>query len=228
MSDQLQTNLGYVFGRHNLLKHAITHSSFVHEQGLEASDSNERLEFLGDAVLELCASDFLYHRYPNMSEGELTKKRASLVCEASLAGLARGLGIGTFLLLGQGEAAEGGREKDSILSDAMEAILGAMFLDGGLEEARALILRLFEPIADKTSKQTKDYKSELQEYLQKNSNETATYTITNEDGPPHKKTFTAQAMHKGKTLGTGKGGSKKAAEQAAAMMAVKNLFNKSS
>ena len=223
MSDQLQTNLGYTFARHSLLKHAITHSSFVHEQKLSVSDSNERLEFLGDAVLELCISDFLYHRYPDMTEGDLTKKRASLVCEASLAGLARSLKIGEFLLLGQGEAAEGGREKDSILSDAMESILGAIFLDGGLEEARALILRLFEPIADKATSKIKDYKSTLQEHLQKKNDGTATYKIINEDGPPHRKTFTAQAIYKGKMLGSGKGGSKKQAEQDAAKAALKAL-----
>jgi ribonuclease-3 len=223
MSDQLQTNLGYTFKRHSLLKHAITHSSFVHEQKLDASDSNERLEFLGDAVLELCISDFLYHRYPDMSEGDLTKKRASLVCETSLASLARGLSIGNFILLGQGEASEGGREKESILSDVFESILGAIFLDGGLEEVRALILRLYEPIADKVSKQSKDFKSALQEYLQKNSHETAIYTIINEEGPPHKKIFTAQASHKGKILGTGTGGSKKAAEQEAAKVALEKV-----
>jgi ribonuclease-3 len=223
MSDQLQTNLGYTFSRHTLLKHAITHSSFVHEQGLDPSHSNERLEFLGDAVLELCISDFLYHRYPDMSEGDMTKKRASLVCEPSLASLARKLSLGNFILLGQGEATEGGREKDSILSDAMEAVLGAMFLDGGIEEARALVLRLFEPLADKPSAQIKDFKSTLQEYLQKTSHETASYTIIKEEGPPHKKTFTAQAKHKNKVLGTGQGNSKKSAEQEAAAMALKKL-----
>ncbi|MCL2199961.1 MAG: ribonuclease III [Defluviitaleaceae bacterium] len=222
MSD-LQTNLGYTFGRHSLLKHAITHSSFVHEQKLETADSNERLEFLGDAVLELCISDFLYHRYPEMNEGELTKKRATLVCEATLATLARKLKIGEFILLGQGEAAEGGREKDSILSDVFESILGAIFLDGGMEEVRALILRLYEPIADKTSKKTKDFKSTLQEVLQKQSHETALYTIIKEEGPAHKKEFTAQASHQGKILGTGVGGSKKTAEQEAAKMALETL-----
>ncbi|MCL1863303.1 MAG: ribonuclease III [Defluviitaleaceae bacterium] len=222
MSD-LQTNLGYTFSRHSLIKHAITHSSFVHEQKLEAGDSNERLEFLGDAVLELCISDFLYHRYPDMNEGDLTKKRASLVCEATLASLARKLKIGQFILLGQGEASEGGREKDSILSDVFESILGAIFLDGGLEEVRALILRLYEPIADKASRQAKDFKSTLQEVLQKKSNETALYTIIKEDGPAHKKEFTAQASHQGKILGTGTGGSKKIAEQEAAKMALEKL-----
>jgi ribonuclease-3 len=223
MSDQIQTTLGYTFSRHNLLKHAITHSSFVHEQKLNTSDSNERLEFLGDAVLQLCISDFLYHRYPEMNEGDLTKKRAALVCEPCLAELARELRIGNFLLLGQGEATEGGREKDSILSDAMESILGAIFLDGGIEEARALVSRLYEPIVDKANKQTKDYKSALQEFLQKKSHETAVYDIVNEEGPAHKKIFTAQVKHKNKTLGKGMGGNKKAAEQEAAKKALQKL-----
>ncbi|MCL2216080.1 MAG: ribonuclease III [Defluviitaleaceae bacterium] len=223
MSDELQTRLGYTFKRHNLLRHAITHASFVHEQKLSTSESNERLEFLGDAVLELCISDFLYHRYPDMPEGDLTKRRASLVCEPSLAGLARGLKLGNFLLLGQGEAQEGGREKDSILSDALESIFGAVFLDGGLEEVRHVILSLFEPIADKSAKQVKDHKSTLQEILQRNSHETAAYEIIREEGPPHLKTFTAQASHQGKILGTGVGGSKKTAEQAAAKMALEGL-----
>ena len=223
MSDELQTRLGYEFKRHNVLRHAVTHMSFVHEQGLDASDSNERLEFLGDAVLELCISDFLYHRYPEMSEGDLTKRRAGLVCESSLAERARSLNLGNFLLLGQGEAQEGGRNKDSILADALESILGAVYLDGGMEEVRHVILRLFEPIADKTAKQVKDHKSTLQEFLQKNSQETAVYTIVYEEGPPHQKIFTAQASHKGKLLGTGTGGSKKIAEQAAAKMALEGL-----
>lgn len=222
MSD-LQTNLGYTFSRHSLLKHAITHSSFVHEQRLDAADSNERLEFLGDAVLELCISDFLYHRYPEMDEGDLTKKRATLVCEATLATLARKLKIGEFILLGQGEAAEGGRGKNSILSDVFESILGAIFLDGGLEEVRALVLRLYEPIVDKALRHPKDFKSTLQEILQKKSHETAQYTIIKEEGPAHRREFTAQASHQGKILGTGTGGSKKIAEQEAAKMALETL-----
>ena len=223
MSDALQTSLGYTFRRHNLLRHAVTHTSFMHEQGLDHSDSNERLEFLGDAVLELCISDLLYHRYPEMTEGDLTKKRAALVCELPLATIARKLGIGNFLLLGQGEAREGGREKDSILSDALEAVLGAIFLDGGIEEVRHVILSLFEPLVDKTTKLTKDFKSTLQERLQKASSETAGYIIIQEDGPPHQRVFTAQATHMGKILGTGTGGSKKAAEQDAARTALESM-----
>jgi len=223
MSDELQTRLGYTFHRHNVLRHAITHSSFVHEQKLNTSESNERLEFLGDAVLEICISDFLYHRYPDMSEGELTKRRAALVCEKSLAKIAKKLKLGNVLLLGQGEAQDGGRERESILSDAMEAILGAVYLDGGMEEVKHVISRLFEPLADKAVNRVKDYKTTLQEFLQKSSNETAKYEIINEEGPSHKRVFTAQALHKEQILGTGSGGSKKIAEQEAAKMAIKKL-----
>lgn len=220
MSDELQTHLDYDFKRTALLKHAITHSSFSHEQGLDAAECNERLEFLGDAVLELCISDFLYHRYPNMPEGQLTQRRASLVCEPTLAGLARKLNLGNYLLLGQGEAQEKGREKDSILSDAMEAVFGAIFLDGGIDAARNVILRMFTPLADKAVKHAKDNKSTLQELLQKTSKETAVYTIVEESGPAHKKQFIAEAKHKGKVLGIGKGRSKKEAEQNAAAVAL--------
>ena len=223
MSDALQTGLGYTFKRHNLLRHAITHASLVHEQGLEASESNERLEFLGDAVLELCISDLLYHRFPDMAEGELTRRRAALVCESNLAETARRLMLGDYLLLGQGEAHEGGRNKDSILSDAFEAILGAIFLDGGLEEVRLVIMKLFGPISDSAAIQSKDYKTTLQELLQKSSHETATYTITNESGPAHRKIFTAGAFHRGRFLGSGSGASKKAAEQEAAKAALEKL-----
>jgi len=223
MSDQLQTKLGYTFKRHALLRNAITHPSFVNEQKLALSESNARLEFLGDAVLQLAISDYLYHRHPDMPEGELTKMRASLVCEAGLATIAKNLELGNFLLLGQGEAKEGGREKGSILSDALEAVFGAVFLDGGVEETRHVILSLFEPHIDKVLKQAKDFKSTLQELLQKNGHETAGYSIVHEDGLPHQKVFTAQVSHRGKVLGTGKGPSKKTAEQEAAKMALESM-----
>jgi len=223
MSDELQTQLNYDFKRTALIRQAITHSSFTHEQGMAAVECNERLEFLGDAVLELCISDFLYHRFQDMPEGDLTQRRANLVCEATLAGLARSLKLGNYLRLGQGEAQEKGREKDSILADAMEAIFGAVFLDGGIDASRNVILKMFTPLAEKTLKQAKDSKSTLQELLQKNSKETATYTIVNESGPPHQKQFTSEASHHGKILGRGKGRSKKEAEQNAAAAALDTL-----
>jgi len=220
MSDALQTKLGYDFKRAALLRQAVTHMSFVHEQGLSADESNERLEFLGDAVLELCISDFLYHRYANLAEGQLTQRRANLVCEATLAKIARKLKLGDYLLLGQGEAREKGREKESILSDALESVFGAIYLDGGLDAVRNIIFSLFTPIAEKSVKQEKDSKSTLQEILQKNSKETAVYTIIDESGPSHQRQFIAQASHLGKILGKGKGKSKKEAEQSAAKNAL--------
>ena len=223
MSDELQTKLGYTFKRHTLLRSALTHSSFAHEQKLSPTESNQRLEFLGDAVLELCISDVLYHRYADMDEGELTKKRATFVCESTLAEIARKLGLGNFLLLGQGEAREGGREKDSILADAFESILGAVFLDGGIEETSNVVRNLFEPIMDKKSKQMTDSKSLLQEILQKQSKTTAMYEIIQEEGPPHQKIFTSSVFHEGKKLGTGKGSSKKSAEQEAAKAALEKM-----
>ena len=223
MTDELQTKLGYSFKRHTLLRSALTHSSFAHEQKLSPAESNQRLEFLGDAVLELCISDVLYHRYADMDEGELTKKRAAFVCESTLAEIAKKLELGNFLLLGQGEAREGGREKDSILADALESIFGAVFLDGGIEETSNVVRNLFEPIMDKKSRQTTDSKSLLQEILQKQSKTTATYEIILEEGPPHQKVFTSSVFHEGKKLGTGKGSSKKAAEQEAAKAALEKM-----
>jgi len=223
MSDALQTQLGYDFKRTALLRQAVTHSSFVHEQGLGADESNERLEFLGDAVLELCISDFLYHKYSNLTEGQLTQRRANLVCESTLASLARTLKLGDYLLLGQGEVREKGREKDSILSDALEAVFGAIFLDGGIDAIRNIIFSLFAPLAEKATKQEKDSKSTLQELLQKNSRETAVYEIISESGPAHQRQFTAGVSHIGKILGKGQGRSKKEAEQNAAKAALEKL-----
>jgi ribonuclease-3 len=214
----LQAALGYTFRDKNLLTQALTHSSHAYEQGTGVC--NERLEFLGDAVLELCISDWLYARYPVMSEGKLTKRRASLVCESSLAVLARGLSLGAHMKLGLGEAQSGGREKGSLLSDVFEAILGAVYLDGGLNAVKGIIIRLFEPLAE-IDFNLNDNKTTLQEILQKNSRETAVYTIVNESGPPHKRVFVAQVTHMGKVLGEGQGGTKKEAEQNAAGEALK-------
>jgi len=226
MSDALQTKLGYDFKRNALLRQAVTHTSFVHEQGLNQDESNERLEFLGDAVLELCISDFLYHRFPDLTEGELTQRRARLVCEETLAKVARALQLGDYLLLGQGEAREKGREKDSILSDALESVFGALYLDGGLDAVQNIVVRLFSFIADDAKKLGKDHKTTLQEVLQKNSRETAVYKIISEEGPAHKKIFTAEVSHQGKALGDGVGGSKKEAEQKAAAVALLRLGKK--
>lgn len=223
MSDALQTKLGYDFKRAALLRQAVTHSSFVHEQGLQQDQGNERLEFLGDAVLELCISDLLYHKYADLAEGELTQRRSNLVCEDTLAAIAKKIKLGDFLLLGQGEARERGREKNSILSDALESVFGAIYLDGGLDVARNIIMRLFAPYLEKVTQQPKDSKTTLQELLQKNSKETASYKIISESGPPHKRFFVAEVSHLGKVLGQGEGASKKEAEREAATAALKGL-----
>jgi len=214
-------SLGYVFTDLHLLQQALTHSSFVYENDSSMIDSNERLEFLGDAVLELLTSDFLYVNYPKLSEGELSKARANMVCEPSLAEHARKLDLGKYIILGRGEAAGGGTNKDSILADAMEAVIGAIYLDGGLEVARKFVNSLytetglnFQPIADP--------KSTLQEEIQKSSRDPIVYTVIDEKGPAHQKEFTVTVAHDGKILGKGIGKSKKDAERQAAEIALKS------
>ena len=221
--EKFQARLGYTFNAPLLLQQALTHASYVHEEGLAFNHSNERLEFLGDAVLELCISDLLYNRFPKEPEGKLTQRRAGLVCEHSLAELARKLGVGEALLMGVGADQTGVRVLDSILSDACEALFGAVYLDGGLDAARKLIFGLFESMADEIIEPPRDYKSTLQKILQKNSRETAVYDIIDATGPSHNKTFTAQVSHKSVVLGTGCGHSKKDAEQKAALVALEKL-----
>jgi len=223
MPDELQTNLDYSFRRFTLLKQALTHKSYVHEHSLDATESNERLEYLGDAILDLLISDLLYHRYPDVAEGKLTQQRANLVCEPSLAELARKIKLGNYIYLGQGETQEGGRNKNSILADTMEAVFGAIYLDGGIEGIQYVVQRLFEPIVETAHKQVKDNKSTLQELLQKDGSETAVYTIIQEEGPPHQRVFTSEVSHMGKPLGRGKGRSKKEAEQNAAKLALDKI-----
>jgi len=215
-----QARLGYMFNAPLLLRQALTHSSYVHEEKLKPHQSNERLEFLGDAVLEVCVSDLLYHRFPKLPEGKLTQRRAGLVCEPSLARVARGIRLGQVLLLGAGASQTGGRELDSVLSDAMEALFGALYLDGGIDVARRVIFRLFEPLVDGVIAPPRDYKTTLQEILQKNSRATAVYKIVSESGPSHEKEFIAEVLHLGVVIGKGRGHSKKDAEQNAAMVAL--------
>jgi len=212
--------LGYTFKNAALLTQAFTHKSYTFEQKLGDGASNERLEFLGDAVLELCISDLLFTLHPKLPEGKLTEKRASLVCEACLAQLARGLNLGAYLRMGNGEEQTGGREKGSLLSDALEAVLGAVYLDGGYDAAQALITRLFMPLAKKATLQ-RDNKTALQEILQKKSGTTAKYVLLDQSGPSHARTFVSQVTHEGRVLGKGTGHSKKEAEQNAAEAALK-------
>jgi len=212
--------IDYQFKNPALLESALTHSSYSHENGLNDTENNQRLEFLGDAVLELVMSDLLYHRYPALSEGKLTRRRAELICEPSLASIARGLSLGQHLKLGYGEERSGGRKRDSILADTMEALFGAVYLDGGLAPVKDLIRRLFASTLENEESHLNDFKTTLQELVQVNSRESAVYKIIHEEGPPHRKVFTAACYHQGEELGVGTGQTKKEAEQQAAKSAL--------
>ena len=212
---ELQKNIGYVFRKEELLRQALTHSSYAHEKNLKQLMDNERLEFLGDAVLEVVSSEFLFKNHPEMNEGQMTKLRASLVCEQSLATCARQLELGSYLLLGNGEDLTGGRERDSILSDAWEALIGAMYLDGGFTSAKEFILKyVLQDIEHK--KLFYDSKTMLQEVIQNKYKKTLHYVLLSEEGPDHNKVFTVQAYMDDTPLMTGKGRTKKSAEQNAA------------
>jgi len=219
---EFQKNIGYQFKQEMLLRQALTHSSYAHEKNLKERMDNERLEFLGDAVLEVVSSEFLYKNHPEMNEGQMTKLRASLVCEQSLAACARQLELGRFLLLGNGEDLTGGRERDSILSDAWEAVIGAMYLDGGFTSAKEFILKyVLTDIEHK--KLFYDSKTMLQELIQNKYKQTLHYVLLSEEGPDHNKIFTVQAYMDDTPLSTGKGRTKKAAEQNAAYQSLLNF-----
>lgn len=218
----LEERIGYRFQNKALLKQALTHSSYTNEQRINRAKNYERLEFLGDAVLELVTSDFLFRGSPDIPEGELTKLRASMVCEPSLAFCARDLELGQFILLGRGEEATGGRERDSIISDVMEAVIGAVYLDGGMEPARTFIDRFI--LSDLEDKRLfYDSKSSLQELVQGKLKKDVSYELLEESGPEHNKTFRVSVHMGGECLGTGEGKTKKAAEQQAAYRALLHL-----
>jgi ribonuclease III len=210
-------SLGWEFNNISLYEQALTHSSFAHERGHRRSH-NERIEFLGDAVLELIISDFLYEQYPHLSEGKLTKLRADLVCEASLARLAFTLNLGQYIRLGRGEIVGGGASRPSLLGDAIEALIGAHYLDLGIEACRNNILKLYQPILQELQEGVlrRDYKTLLQEFSQARFSVTPVYRIVNERGPDHNKTFEAEVLLNTDPVGIGPGRSKKEAEQAAA------------
>lgn len=215
----LEDRIGYHFHDIFLLKQAVTHSSYTNEQKINKAKHYERLEFLGDAVLELVSSEFLFKRHPEMPEGELTKMRASMVCEPSLAFCARDLELGKFLLLGKGEDITGGRHRDSIISDAMEAVTGAIFLDGGMEPAKQFIYRFI--LSDIEDKQLfYDSKSNLQELIQGKLKKDFHYELRDEKGPEHDKIFEVEIFMEEESLGIGQGRTKKAAEQQAAYKAL--------
>ena len=216
---ELEHRIGYHFQDFNLLVMAMRHSSYVNEHHMERLDCNERLEFLGDAVLEVVSSEFLYKNFPELPEGELTKKRASMVCEPSLAFCARQIDLGSYLLLGKGEEGTGGRNRDSIVFDAMEATIGAIFLDGGFTNAKEFILNYI--LNDIEHKQLfYDSKTILQEIIQARTEEPMAYEVLKEEGPDHDKNFRVAVKVGNKILGTGSGRTKKAAEQEAAYYAI--------
>lgn len=219
----LEQAIGYEFRNKDLLHHAMIHSSYTNEHRLNRGDNNERLEFLGDAVLELSSSDFLYKEYSDKPEGELTKLRASIVCEPTLALCARDLNLGEYLLLGKGEERTGGRGRDSIVSDAMEAFIGAIYLDGGFASAKEFIHKfILKDIEHK--KLFYDSKTILQEIVQSDyKGKEIEYVLTGEIGPDHDKKFVVSLVVGDKTLGEGTGRTKKAAEQEAAYRAIIKL-----
>lgn len=217
---ELEDKISYHFQDKNLLAQALTHSSYANEHRLDHNHCNERLEFLGDAVLEIVTSDFLYHKYTDKPEGDLTKIRASIVCEPTLAYCAEDIQLGSYLFLGKGEDATGGRNRNSVVSDAMEAVIGAIYLDGGFASAKEYIHRFI--LNDIEHKQLfYDSKTILQEIVQENGTQPVEYALIGEEGPDHNKNFTVEARVNGKVMGQGSGHTKKAAEQAAAYQAIR-------
>lgn len=216
---ELESSIGYRFHDFQLLCQAMCHSSYANERHLGRLKCNERLEFLGDAVLELVTSEFLYEKYPQMPEGDATKTRASIVCEQSLAFCAASISLGKYIMLGKGEEASGGRERPSITSDACEALIGAIYLDGGFTNAKEFILRFI--LNDLEHKKLFfDSKTILQERIQAHHEDKLHYELIREEGPDHRKLFVVHAMLGDRIIGEGSGRTKKAAEQAAAYHAL--------
>lgn len=214
--------INYKFNDNKILTNALTHSSFANEQNSKKYKSNERLEFLGDSVLSIFVSDFLYKHYYSLPEGELTKIRSAIVCEKSLYERAKLIGLGKYLLLGKGEESTNGRERMSILADAFEALMGAVYLDGGIDA----VFKTFTPVFEDQIKEAaagksfKDYKTMLQEIVQKNKEEVLSYVLKSESGPDHLKVFEVDVHLNNNVFATGKGRSKKEAEQEAARLAL--------
>lgn len=223
--EELQDKIGYRFQNTDLLKQALTHSSFANEQKINKLKDYERLEFLGDAVLELVSSEFLFRENPQMPEGQLTKLRASMVCEPALAYCAKDIDLGSYILLGRGEEYTGGRYRSSITSDVMEAIIGAIFMDGGIENAKKHIYRFI--LSDLENKILfLDSKTILQEEIQKKKDAQLRYELIGESGPDHNKQFTVDAYLNDVLIGSGTGRTKKAAEQQAAYEALLKMKGK--
>jgi len=220
---ELQKKLGYVFTNPEILTQALTHSSYANESLKNAEASNERLEFLGDSLLGMTVALLIYNKKPNLSEGQMTKLRAELVCERSLATLALEFDLGKYLFLGRGEENGGGRSRPSILSDAFEAVVAAIYLDGGYDAAEQLISALLSSAVDNPLPSITDFKTHLQEIIQCKPGQSLVYKVSDEQGPDHAKSFTVDVKLNAKVIGTGIGKSKKNAEQEAAKAAISNI-----
>ena len=223
--EQIQNRLGYWFNDIMLLKAALTHSSYANENKKSGLTSNERLEFLGDSVLGMTVANLIYKENPSLSEGKMTKLRAELVCERSLASLAADLGLGECLLLGRGEEKGGGRSRPSILADAVEAVLAAIYLDGGFDPVNRLVSEHFSTLNAHSPPICSDYKTSLQEVTQEKSGRILSYHTVNESGPDHMKCFTVEVRLNNVVIGHGTGRSKKEAEQIAAKAALESKLN---
>ncbi len=221
---ELEEKIGYKFKNRELLINALTHSSYANENRGDGISSNERLEYLGDAVLELISARYIYDLKPAMPEGKMTRLRSELVCEQSLHAVALELGLGSYIRLGHGEARNGGRERPSILADAVEAIIAAIYLDGGLESAQRFILdHILTGLAEGQMHHVADYKTDLQERVQRKPGQALEYTLLSESGPDHNKSFTMNVLLNGSEIGRGTGRTKKEAEQSAAKSALERM-----
>jgi len=224
MINELEAAIGYQFHNITLLQNALSHSSYANERWHDSLKSNERLEFLGDSVLGVLVADYLYRNFPNRPEGELTRMRADMVCEKALAAVAANLNLGKHLMLGRGEELGGGRNRESILADAVESVLAACYLDGGMEAAVQFVNKFILVNVPVTKLQNTDYKTALQELVQQKKNQVLAYHLVGESGPDHDKQFRVELTLNDVVVGAGSGSSKKRAEQAAACAAMELLF----
>lgn len=224
MIKDLETAIGYRFRNISLLQNALTHSSYANERWHNSLLSNERLEFLGDSVLGMLVAEYLYRNFPNRPEGELTRMRADMVCEQTLAATANRIGLGEHLMLGHGEERFGGRNRDSILADAVESVIAACFLDGGLDAALQFVQKFILVEVPVKKLHNADYKTALQELVQQKKNQVLSYALVGQSGPDHDKQFDVQVSLNGNVVGCGSGSSKKRAEQMAAKAAIEKLF----
>ena len=227
MINELEKAIGYQFRNITLLQNALSHSSYANERWHDSLKSNERLEFLGDSVLGMLVAEHLFHTFPDRPEGELTRMRADMVCEKTLAKVANRLDLGRHLMLGKGEESGGGRNRDSILADAVESVLAACYLDGGMDAALQFVQKFILVNVPVTKLHNADYKTALQELVQQKKNQTIAYRLVGESGPDHDKEFRVEVTLNGETVGFGIGSSKKRAEQDAAKNAIEKLFPKS-